>query len=113
MPPLRDAETIAKFRLAFAERNSGGVLWKRHAAEWVRKNLDGCNTLTVDSLIYDHLVHCGEIDEVKETREEYRHLYKCHYDFRISILASLIYVETVLSEGRMGPTVTVVNIHEA
>ena len=113
MPPLRDAETIAKFRLAFEERNSGGVLWKKLAAHWVRKNLDGCNRFTVDSLIYNHIVDCGEIDEVQETREDYRHLHKCHYDFRISIRARRIYIETVLSEGRMGPTVTVVNIHDA
>ena len=106
-------ETVAKFRLAFEERNSGGVLWKRPPAEWVLKNFDGCNTHTVDSLIHQHLVDCGEIDQVTETREDYRHLDQYHYDFRISILGRRIYVETVLGESSMGPVVTVVSVHPA
>ena len=113
MPPLRDAEVIGKFRLAFEERSSGGVLWKRLPAEWVRKNLDGCTQQSIDRLLHKHITEGGEIDQVCETREDYRHLHEHHFDFRITVSGRRIYVETVLAEGKMGPTVTVVNIHDA
>ena len=72
MPPLRDLEIIAKFCVAFEERTSGGVSWKRVAAEWVRKNLDGSTTHAVDDVIHEHLANSGDIEQVAEIREEYR-----------------------------------------
>ena len=113
MPPLMDAKIIAKFRTAFEERCSGGVRWKQvPAAEWVRKNLDGCSTQAIDCLILKHIASGGEISQVQETREGYRHL-QYHYDFRIEIDGKRIYVETTLADVRMGPLVTVVNVHDA
>ena len=38
---------------------------------------------------------------------------KYHYDFRLPIGDRLVYVETRLDESKMGPTITVVNIHDA
>lgn len=113
MPPLRDADIIAKFRLAFEERNSGGVRWKNvPASEWLRKNLGGCTERAVNDLIHQHLRGNGTIHQAEDPREEYLH-YKYHYDFHITIRNKKIYVETTLSEARMGPIVTVVNIHYA
>ena len=113
MPPLREASIIAKFRLAFEERTSGGVLWLPLPGWWIRKNLDGYTAKEIDGLIQDHIAAGGEIDQVVETREEYRLRHEYHYDFRISIGGKLIYIETVLDEIRMGPRVTVVNVHDA
>jgi hypothetical protein len=111
MPPLRDAEIIDKFRLALEERNSGGARWKPLPTGWVRKNLEGYTARLVNGLLFGHIAGGGTIDQVEETREDYRHLHKYHYDFRILVLDKLVYVETVLDESKMGPVVTIVNIH--
>jgi hypothetical protein len=113
MPPLRDESTITRFRLAFEERNSGGVLWRANPGWWIRKNLDGCSTREIDCLIQDHIADGREIDQVVETREEYRHSHDYHYDFRIPVSGRLIYIETVLDEIKMGPRVTIVSVHDA
>ena len=62
---------------------------KRHAAEWVRANLDAVTQQAVTDLILQHVNTSGEIDQVVETREEYRH-YQYHFDFRILILGKRI-----------------------
>jgi hypothetical protein len=113
MPPLRDADTVAKFRISFEERTSGGVSWKRVPAEWVRKNLDGLTQEAINCLMQKHIEDGLEIDQVVETREAYRDRYQFHYDFRIVISGRLIYIETVLDETKMGPIVAVVSVHPA
>jgi hypothetical protein len=113
MPPLRDIEIIKKFRVAFEEHNSGGVYWKRVPTDWIRKNLDGYTPQAVNGLIQDHIAEGGDIIQIVERREEYCHLHKFHYDFeKIPILGRLIYIETVLSDSKMGPVVTVVSVHD-
>ena len=111
MPRLRDDDLIARLQLAFEESSSGGVKWKRYAGEWVRANLETFTQEAVNDLILQHIKASGEVDQVTETREEYRHE-KCHFDFRIPILERRVYVETVLHEEKMGPIVTIVNIHD-
>ncbi len=111
MPQLDDAETIRKLRLAVEEWNSGGVLWKQLAAEWVRRNLESVTQQAVNELILQHIASSGRIDQVKETREEYLH-FEFHYDFRIPVLDRTVYIETTLTEHAMGPVVTIVNIHD-
>ena len=111
MPPLIDEEIIARLRLAFEEASSGGVQWKRLAADWIRRNLGNLTQQAVNELILNHIASKGRIDRVEETREEYRQ-FEYHYDFRILLLERNVYIETVLSDGRMGPVVTIVNIHD-
>lgn len=111
MPPLRDANTIDKFRAAFQDHNSGGVSWNPvPALEWLRRNFSGITQQAVNCLILDHINSGGEIDQVVETREDYLHC-GYHYDFLLRIRNRCVYVETILQESRMGPVVTVVNIH--
>jgi hypothetical protein len=111
MPQLDDAEIIRKLWLAFEEWNSGGVLWKQLAAEWVRRNLEYVTQQAINERILQHIVSNGRIDQVNETREEYLH-FEFHYDVRIPILDRTIYIEMVLTEHEMGPVVTVVNVHD-
>ena len=63
--------------------------------------------------MYEHMLAGAEIDQLKETREEYRNTDPFHYDFRLRIASRLIYVETVLRTSRMGPTILVVSVHDA
>jgi hypothetical protein len=94
------------------EASSGGVQWKRLAADWMRKNLENLSQQALNELILDHISSGGQVDQVEETREEYLHC-QHHYDFRMPILGRAVYVETVLTEQKMGPVVTIVNIHDA
>ena len=110
MPPLRDAAILSQLRLAFKERTSDGVRWKPLPVEWVRKNL-GCTQRAIDDLLYEHIDSGGEIDQVVEDRDGYRH-HGYHYDFRICVSERRVYVETILYQGRMGPIVTIVNVHD-
>ncbi len=114
MGPLRTPELLRKYLEALREWNCDGFIqWKQVPAQWLRKNLDGWSQKAVGQLMYEHVAHGGEIDQVAETREDYRHLYPFHYDFRIPIAGRLIYIETRFDETKMGPTVYVVSIHDA
>jgi hypothetical protein len=110
MPALTDTEIRKRLCTAFEDRTSGGVSWKKVPAEWVRKNLAGLTTQAVDTLIHQHLVNGGKVQQVEETRDEYRH-HDFHYDFEILICGKMVYAETVLAEHRMGPVVTIVSVH--
>jgi len=64
--------------------------------------------------MYDHLSLGGEIDQQSETRPEWRD-FDYHYDFRISVEAYELYVETVLyvedPSDPDDPVISVVNVH--
>jgi hypothetical protein len=62
--------------------------------------------------MWQHVAGGGEIDQVAETREDYRNRYPYHYDFRLPIAGRLIYIETCCDDTMMGPTIYVVNIHD-
>ncbi len=114
MPPLKDRKLVERILEALKEWNCDGFIqWKRLPVEWLRKNLEGHDPKSIGSLMYEHVANGGEIDQVVETREDYRNLYPYHYDFRIPIAGRLIYIETRFDEEKMGPTVYVVNIHDA
>jgi hypothetical protein len=115
MPTLRDSDIIEKIKLAYSERTSNGVIWKmRPAAEWVSRNLnaDDYTPPDIDDLVYEHICSGGAIYAAEERREEFLHD-KCHYDFHIPLpgYEKKLYIETTLREARMGPVVTVVNVH--
>jgi len=115
MPPLSDKVTIDKLLLAYDERSSGGVQWKpKPASEWLRRELEGYSEPEINDLVYDHILNGGKILVAAESREEFLHC-KCHYDFHISLPDSskILYIETTLMDARMGPLVTVVNVHWA
>jgi acyl-CoA reductase-like NAD-dependent aldehyde dehydrogenase len=111
MPPLDDEAIRQKIRIAFEERTSGGVRWRQVASESARKELDATPD-EIGDLIHQHLVERKKIQQVKETRTEYAHR-DFHYDFYIAVASKDVYMETVLTEERMGPVVTVVSLHLA
>lgn len=114
MAPLKDPEVLAKFKEALQEWNCHGFIqWKRIAAEWLRRHLERYDQRAIGCLLHQYVAEGGEIDAVTETREEYRHLYQYHYDFRVPIGDRLVYIETRLDVSKLGPTITVVNVHDA
>jgi hypothetical protein len=112
--PLTDPRLLASFLEALKEWNCDGFIqWKRLPAEWLRKNLENLSQKAVGQLMWEYVASGGEIDQVAETREGYHDLYECHYDFRVPVAGRLIYIETLFEETKMGPTIYVVNIHDA
>jgi hypothetical protein len=115
MAPLTDPVLVRKFRETLKEWNCTGYIeWKRVPAEWLRRNLANLSQRAIGQMMWEHVHNGGVIDQVVETREEYRDRYPHHYDFRIRIAGRLVYIETCLDESdRMGPTVLVVSMHDA
>jgi hypothetical protein len=113
MSRLTDPDVLALLMEALENwRWRGFVEWKRTAVEWVRKNLGRHNEDSINRLMYEHVLGGGEVDQVRETREEYRDEHGFHYDFRLQVGERWIYIETTLDTTRMGPTVNVVSIHD-
>ena len=114
MPPVTDAEELERYRGLLKEwKFTGFIQWKRRAAEWLRDNLG--NHLPqqgIGQLMYEHR---EEVQQTPETREEYRHRYRFHYDFRLCIDTRRIYIETAFHCGatESDSTIWVVNIKPA
>jgi hypothetical protein len=114
MAALTNPALLALFREALREwRYDGFVTWKRVAAEWLTKNLEGCTQKAIAKLMYEHVESGGEIDQVRERRPEFQRPYEFHFDFRLQVESRRIYIETTLDTTRTGPTITVVSIHDA
>ena len=114
MTRLSDPGVLATFLEALKEWNCDGYIqWNRRAAEWLRRNLDGWSQKAVGQAMHDHVVSGGEIDQAKENYEGYRDAHPYHYDFRIPIAGRPLYIETVIDDTSMGPTITIVNIKDA
>ena len=114
MPSLTDPELLRSSFEALEEWNCDGYIeWKPRPRDWLRENLGNFTQKAVGRLMYEYVLAGGEIDQVEETREEYRDTDPFHYDFRLGVASRLIYVETVLRTSRMGPTILVVSIHDA
>ncbi|MBC8869900.1 MAG: hypothetical protein H8E44_10805 [Planctomycetes bacterium] len=60
----------------------------------------------------EYVENGGEVDQVRETREEWPD-FKFHYDFRVPLESRRLYIETVLlSDDPHDPEVQVVNVHD-
>lgn len=113
MARLTDQELLALFREALSEwRADGYVVWKRLAAEWLQRELEGYTQKSIANLMHEHVEAGGEIDQVKERRERYRDLYDFHFDIRLKIDGRRVYIETTLDNTSTGPTITIVNMHD-
>jgi hypothetical protein len=113
--PLKDRDVLAAFKSALSEnlRFAGFVTWKPRAAAWVKENLEGYTTKAVAELMLSHIESGGEIDQVRERREEWIQ-FDFHYDFRLRVGDRLVYIETILVRADPNdPQVQIVNIHDA
>jgi len=117
MAPLTDPILLQAYKNALANhRFEGYVIWTEVALCWVRRELDGDTSNSIAALMYEFVASGGEIDQVVETRPEWRHLYDFHYDLRFSIHGREVYIETRLDFDDPGdpddPVVLVANIHD-
>ncbi len=111
MSRLEDPEILRQITEALenAAKGVGGyVTWKRIAWEWVAANLDGENQRSMAGHLLAYVNDGGKIDQVVERRGFDDPL---HYDFRLRIQKSNVYVETVLRVTRMGPELYIVSTH--
>jgi hypothetical protein len=114
MPPLRDANMIAKFLEALKEwRHDGYIEWRPRARDWLSKNLQNHSQKAIGHAMYLHVVNGGKINQAKEPYEGYRDAHPYHYDFEFSVSGRAVYIETVFDDTIMGPTVTIVNIKDS
>jgi len=67
------------------------------AFRWVSINLEGLALKELGRLMHEHVLAGGEIDEVAETRPEWRDKYAFHYDLRFVIDGQPVYLETRLN----------------
>jgi hypothetical protein len=114
MAPLTDPDQWEQIRAAlFLRRVAGFVEWLRRPEEWLRENLDGLTSQAIDTAMFEHVEAGGEIDRTPEKRDRYRDEHEFHFDFRLTIDGRRLYIETVLDCTRTGPTLTIVNMHDA
>lgn len=113
MVRLVDERLLELFEEALSEWNCGGfIVWKKVPEEWLEKEIEGYTSKLIGKLMYEYFLDGGKIDQVEETREPYKDLYDFHYDFRFPINGRKIYIETVMDESKMGPTITIVSMHD-
>lgn len=114
MARLTDPVILASFQHALSQwQFTGYITWKPVARAWVEQNLEGLTTRFLGEEMYRFFSSGGEIDQVRETRPEWRE-HRFHYDFRMTIGSRLLYIETILvDDDPDDPTVHVVSIHDA
>jgi hypothetical protein len=86
------------------------------AYRWLKRELDGITLKDIARLMYEFVEAGGQVDEVRETRPEWKDDYEFHYDLRIAIQDKLVYIECRLHHQiPLIPDeswILVVNIHD-
>ena len=117
MARLTDPEILQCYRNALLNwRFDGYIVFEKDAAEGLRKFLDGETQKGFKELLYQFVIEeIGEIDQVLETRENWKNKWSHHYDLRLIIDDLPIYVETRLDYSKPDdpddPVIYLVNIH--
>ena len=100
MPPLSDPERLAAFKDALGNWNCTDYIQfdlTELAYRWISRELDGIGLTELGRLMQEYVASGGEIDEVPETRPEWRGHYEFHYDLRFTIDGKPVYFETRLN----------------
>lgn len=117
MAPLTDPERTRHYHTCLSLWNYNCYIHlKKTAFERLLAELEGITIAGLGRLLWEHVQAGGTVDEVRETREEYRGTYDFHYDFRLALSdGRRLYVETVLEMGREpdDSMIIVVSIHDA
>ncbi len=87
-----------------------------HAQRWIERELGYITKKDIGRLMHEYVAAGGEIDEVRERRENYEKEHEFHHDLRLTIHAKRLYVETRLHLELPfvpdEPWIEVVNIHD-
>ncbi len=114
MSKLTDSRLLSLIAQALqngAKDIGGYVQWKKLPAEWLRKNLENQTQLSIAQRLLQHVQDGHEIDQVVEKREGHLDENRFHYDFRIPIDGTEVYIETILREFKNDATLTIVSMH--
>ena len=117
MPPLIDPDRLAAYKDAlgnWAVTDYIKFKLSESAGRWIGREL-GIKQREIKRLMYEYVAAGGEIDEVRETRDEWTE-HEFHHDLRFTIHDIPVYIETRLyyrvpvvpNES----SIEVVNIHE-
>lgn len=119
MARLTDPDILARYHQALAEWAVGGAIELiGRAHEGLKATLEGVTEKELKEALYRFVCReNGEIDQVKEEREQWRKQWEWHYDLRPTINGVKLYVETRLFpeslSSRQGPILYVVQIKPA
>lgn len=116
---LTDTTRLAAFTDALGNWQFTGYIQfelSETAYRWLRCEFEGIGLKDIGRLMYEFVQDGGPIDEVRETRPEWRDDYEFHYDLRFEIRGKPVYIECrlhhqiplVLDES----WILVVNIHD-
>jgi hypothetical protein len=67
------------------------------AIQWIHSEFGNISLKEIGRLMYQYVARGGEIDEVRETRSEWKEQHEFHYDLRFTIHEKIVYVETRLN----------------
>ncbi|MBL8793511.1 MAG: hypothetical protein JNM56_06385 [Planctomycetia bacterium] len=119
MARLTDPDLLAKYHQVLRGwAIEGNIELVGRAQRGLRDTLDGVAGREFKEALYRHVFdENGEIDQVREQREQWRALWEWHYDLRPTIRGLRVYVETRLFPEAFGsrqePMIYVVQIKPA
>jgi hypothetical protein len=119
MARLTDPDILARYEQALAEWGvEGAIVLLGRARDGLRTTLEGATEEYFKEVLYRFVCNeSGEIDQVKEEREQWRERWEWHYDLRPTINGVKLYVETRLYpesfSSRDEPIIYIVQIKPA
>jgi hypothetical protein len=98
MPRLTDPVLLARYKKALSAWNvEGYIQLEKRAPEGLRTTLEGVPEASFKEELYRFVCEDdGEIDQVKEDRENWKKEWEWHFDLRPTINGLKVYVETRL-----------------
>jgi hypothetical protein len=118
MARLTDPERLQAYKNAlshFAIRGYVEFDLNKQSHDWIQKNLRNIPLRELAHLMQQHVESGGVIDEVRETRPEWSGEHEYHYDLRLSVYGTRVYIETRLDFVPPfvpdDPSIMVVNVH--
>jgi hypothetical protein len=112
MPPLIDPDIRRRYEQALEHwQFAGDVRFGGVAQDWLRRH--GYTQREIAEAMHLHVHSGATIDQVEETREEWRDSWDYHYDLRLEVRNRRLYIETrVVDERPDDPRIFVVNVHD-
>lgn len=119
MVPLTDPDRLFAYMDAIQNWQFEGYIQfdlTESGLEYIHNEL-GLTQDELRSLMNQHVIGGGEVDEVVETRDEWSSKFEFHHDLRIQIGGNIVYIETRLFHKLpVKPDdswILVVNVHDA